>query len=207
MKLKKFISFLLALTLIATTFACGIVANAASYSSSVLQYMLDNHESYPDARYTPESYAVYTAALANAQSVAANSSASAEDINNAVSALAGAEAGLTVINTEYKSAIDVRAASSVVSGKSITIAFKDVASNELSNITLEVTNAVVANEFRLEPDGYYYAIVTSTGATGDVITATITYDCLGETYTSYVNVLTCAEGEHVALIARETAKN
>ena len=77
MKLKKFISFLLALTLIATTFACGIVADAASYSSSVLQYMLDNHESYPDARYTPESYAIYTAALANAQSVAANASASA----------------------------------------------------------------------------------------------------------------------------------
>ena len=214
MKLKKIISFLLALTLIATTFACGIVADAASYSSSVLQYMLDNHESYPDARYTPESYAIYTAALANAQSVAANASASADDINNAVSALAGAEAGLTVINTEYVSAVDVRAASSVVSGKSVTIAFKDVASNELSNITMDVTNAVVANEFRLEPDGYYYANVTSTGATGDVITVEITYDCLGVTYKTYVNVLTCAEGEHVALksqlgalIARETAKN
>ncbi len=215
MKLKKFISFLLALTLVATTLACGIVvADAASYNGSVLQYMLDNHDSFPEARYTPESYAIYTAALSNAQSVAANPSATADEINNAVSALAGAEAGLTIINAEYKSAIDVRVASSVVSGKSVTIAFKDVASNELSNITLEVTNAVVAAEFTLEADGYYYATVTSTGATGDVITAVITYDCLGATYTSYVNVLTCAEGEHTAiktqlgaLIARETAKN
>lgn len=214
MKLKKFISFLLALTLIFSTLACGIVAGAASYSKTVLQYMLDNHDSFPEARYTPESYAVYTAALANAQSVAANASASAEDISNAASALAGAEAGLTVINTEYKSAVDIRVASSVVSGKSFTIAFKDVASNELSNVTLEVTKAVVASEFRLEPDGYYYATVTSTGATGDVIVATITYEYAGVTYTTYVNVLTCAEGEHVAiktqlaaLIARETAKN
>ena len=214
MKLKKFISFLLALTLIFSTFACGIVAGAASYSNTVLQYMLDNHDSYPEARYTPESYAVYTAALANAQSVAANASASAEDISNAVSALAGAEAGLTVINTEYKSAVDVRAASSVVSGKSYTIAFKDVASNELSNVTLEVTKAVVASEFSLASDGYYYATVTSTGATGDVIVATITYECAGVTYTTYVNTLTCTEGEHTAiksqlgaLIARETAKN
>ncbi len=214
MKLKRFISFLLALTLVFSTLACGIVAGAASYNATVLQYMLNNHDSFPEARYTPESYAVYTAALANAQSVAANSSATAEEINNAVSALAGAEAGLTVINTEYKSAIDVRAASSVVSGKSVTIAFKDVASNELTNITLEVTNAVVAAEFALQDDGYYLATVTSTGATGDVIVATITYECAGVTYTSYVNILTCAEGEHTAvktqlaaLIARETAKN
>lgn len=214
MKLKKFISFLLALTLIFSTLACGIVAGAASYSNTVLQYMLDNHDSFPEARYTPESYAVYTAALANAQSVAANASASAEDINNAVSALAGAEAGLTVINTEYKSAIDIRVASSVVSGKSVTIEFKDVASNELTNITLDVTSAVVASEFALQDNGYYLATVTSTGATGDVIVATITYDCAGVTYTTYVNILTCAEGEHTAvktqlgaLIARETAKN
>lgn len=214
MKLKRIISFLLALTLIFSTLACGIVAGAASYSYTVLQYMLDNHDSFPEARYTPESYAVYTAALANAQSVAANASASAEDINNAVSALAGAEAGLTVINTEYKSAVDVRVASSVVSGKSVTIEIKDVASNELSNITLDVTSAVVASEFALQDNGYYLATVTSTGATGDVIVATITYDCAGVTYTTYVNILTCAEGEHTAvktqlgaLIARETAKN
>lgn len=214
MKLKKFISFLLALTLVFSTLACGIVAGAASYSKTVLQYMLDNHDSFPEARYTPESYAVYTAALANAQSVAANASASAEDISNAASALAGAEAGLTVINAEYKSAVDVRAASSVVSGKSVTIEFKDVASNELSNITLEVTKAVVASEFALQDNGYYAATITSTGATGDVIVATITYEYAGVTYTTYVNILTCAEGEHTAvktqlgaLIARETAKN
>jgi hypothetical protein len=58
MKLKKFISFLLALTLIFSTLACGIVAGAASYSKTVLQYMLDNHDSFPEARYTPESYAI-----------------------------------------------------------------------------------------------------------------------------------------------------
>ena len=215
MKLKKFISFLLALTLIATTFACGItVADAASYSSSVLSYMLANHESYPEARYTPESYAVYTAALNNANAVNGKASATAEEISNAVSALAAAEAGLTVINTEYKSAVDVRAASSVEVGKSVEIAFKDALSNEITNINVVLTNAVFYSEFALREDGYYAATVTSTGATGDVITAEITYDCAGSTYTTYVNVLTCAEGEHTAvknelgaLLARETAKN
>ena len=214
MKLKHLISFLLALTLVFSTLTCGIVADAASYTASVLQYMINNHDSFPEARYTPESYAVYSAALANATSVNSNPSATAEAISNAAASLAAAEAGLTVINTEYVSALDVRAASTVVTGKSVDIAIKDAASNELSNISVELDNAVFASEFALQEDGYYKATVTSTGATGSVVTAVISYECAGKSYTSYVYVLISAEGEHTAVknelgavLAREVAKN
>ncbi len=214
MKLKRLTSFLIALTLVFSTLACGIVADAASYTASVLQYMINNHDSFPEARYTPESYAVYSAALANATFVNSNTSATAEEKANAVTALAAAEAGLTVINTNYASALDIRSASTVVSSKSFDVKFKDAASNELTNIAVELENAVISSNFALQDDGYYTATITSTGATGSVITAKITYECLGVAYTTYVYVLTSADGEHVAvknelgaLLAREMAKN
>lgn len=214
MKLKRFISFLVALTLVFSTLACGIVADAASYSASVLQYMIDNHASYPEARYTPESYAVYTEALANATYVNSNPSATAEDISNAATTLAAAEAGLTIINSNYVSAVDIRSASTVVSSKSFDVKFKDAASNELTNIVLTLDNAVVASDFALKEDGYYTATITSTGATGDVVTVKINYDYAGVTYTVYTYVLISAEGEHTAIknelgavLAREMAKN
>lgn len=214
MKLKKLISFLLALTLVFSTFACGIVADAASYTASVLQYMINNHDSFPEARFTPESYAVYSAALANATSVNSNSSATTEEKSNAAATLAAAEAGLTVINTEYASALDIQVASTVVTGKSVDVKIKDAASNELTNISVELDNAVFASEFALQEDGYYHATLTSTGATGDIVTAIISYECAGKAYTSYVYVLISADGEHTAikselgaLLAREIAKN
>ncbi len=214
MKLKKFISFLLALTLCFSTLACGIVADAASYDASVLQYMINNHASYPEARYTPESYAVYTAALTNAQNVNADSNASAEAISNAAATLAAGEAGLTVINTNYKSALDIRVPSTVESGKSFDIALKDAASNELSNFVVTVSGGVVASEFALQDNGYYLASITSTGITGDVVSVTVAYDCLGVTYTSYIHVLISADGTHTAIkndlgakIVREMALN
>ena len=214
MKLKRFISFLVALTLVFSTLACGIVADAASYTASVLQYMINNHDSFPEARYTPESYAVYAAALANATYVNSNPSATAEAISNAATALAAAEAGLTVINTNYASALDIRSASTVNVSQSVEIKFKDAASKELSNIAVEVENAVIASEFVLKEDGYYTATFTSTGATGSVITIKITYDCEGKTYTAYDYVLAIVDGEHAAiknelgaLLAREMAKN
>ncbi len=214
MKLKRFISFLVALTLVFSTLACGIVADAASYTASVLQYMINNHDSFPEARYTPESYAVYSAALANATFVNSNPSAGAEDISNAVSALAAAEAGLTVIQTEYVPVLDIRSASTVNVSQSVDIAIKDALSNELTNISVELENAVIASEFALQEDGYYKATVTSTGATGSVITAKITYDCAGKTYTAYDYVVASADGAHTAIkselgavLAREMAKN
>ncbi len=214
MKLKKFISFLLALTLCFSTFACGIVAGAASYTATVLQYMLDNHASYPEARYTPESYAIYTAALTNAQNVNANSNASAEDISNAVATLAAGEAALTVINAEYTCALDIRVPSTVESGKSFTVAFKDAASNEITNIVTTVNGGVVASDFTLQDNGYYLATVTSTGITGDAVTVEVSYDLLGAPHVTYFHVLISADGEHTAIkndlgakIAREMAKN
>lgn len=214
MKLKRFISFLVALTLVFSTLACGIVADAASYTASVLQYMINNHSSYPEARYTPESYAVYTAALSNAETVNANSAATAEEISNAVSTLAAGEAGLTNLNTEYASALDIRVASTVPTAKSFTLAIKDAASNELTNITADLDNAVFASEFALQEDGYYLATLTATGATGDVVSAVISYDCAGVTYTSYIYTLISAEAEHTAVksqlgaaLSREMAKN
>ena len=214
MELNKFISFLLALTLVFSTLACGIVADAASYTASVLQYMINNHDSFPEARFTPESYAVYSAALANANSVNSNPSATAEEISNAAATLAAAEAGLTVINTEYNSALDIQIPSTVVTGKSVDIKIKDAASNELTNLAVELNNAVVASEFALQDDGYYHATFTSTGATGDIVTATISYDYAGKSYTTYAYVLISADGEHTAIknelgavLAREMAKN
>lgn len=214
MKLKKFISFLLALTLVFSTFACGIVADAASYNASVLQYMINNHDSFPEARFTPESYAIYTSALANATSVNSNPSATAEEINNAAATLAAAEGGLTVGTAEYHSALDVRVPSTVVTGKSVELKIKDAASNELTEISAELDNAVFASEFALQDDGYYHATLTSTGATGDVVTAKITYECEGIVYTSYIYVLISADDVHTAnknelgaVLAREIAKN
>lgn len=214
MKLKKFISFLLALTLCFSTLACGIVADAASYTASVLQYMLDNHASYPEARYTPESYAIYSAALTNAQNVNANANASAEDISNAASTLAAGESALTVINAEYTCALDIRVPSTVESGKSFTVAFKDAASNEITNIVTTVDGGVVASDFTLQDNGYYLATITSTGITGDAVTVTVSYDLLGAPHVTYFHVLISGDGEHTAVknalgakIAREMAKN
>ena len=214
MKLKKFISFLLALTLCFSTLACGIIADAASYDASVLQYMLNNHASYPEARFTPESYAIYTAALTNAQNVNENPNASAEDICNAVSALAAGEAALTVINSDYTCALDIRVPSTVESGKSFEVAFKDAASNEITNIVTTVTGGVVASDFTQQDNGYYLATITSTGITGDAITVEVSYDLLGAPHVTYFHVLISADGEHTAIksdlgaiIARELAKN
>ncbi len=214
MKLKRIISFLLALTLVFSTLACGIVAGAASYNASVLSYMISNHPTFPEARYTPESYAVYTAALANANTVSQNQNASAEDISNAASTLAAAEAGLTVINTEYKSALDIRVPNTVESGKSFKVYIKDAASNELTNIVTTVDGGVVAAEFAVQDNGYYVADITSTGITGNMITITVAYECAGKAYTTNLYVLVSAEGTHTAiktqlgaLIAREMASN
>lgn len=214
MKLKKFISFLLALTLCFSTLACGIVADAASYNATVLQYMLDNHDSYPEARFTPESYAIYTAALTNAQNVNENPNASAEDISNAVSALAAGEAALTVINSDYTCALDIRVPSVVESGKSFEVAFKDAASNEITNIVTTVNGGVVASDFIKQDNGYYLASITSTGITGNAVTVEVSYDLLGAPHVTYFHVLISADGEHTAIkndlgakIARELAKN
>ncbi len=216
MKMKRFISLLLALTLVFGSLQamCGFAASAINYDATVLSYMIENPTSYRADRYTEDSFAFYTAAFAAAEAVNSNPDATAAEINAAVADLAAAEAALTYVGTPYHSALNLRTPDAVVLAQTAEFKFKDAMSNELSNITVTAEYANITN-FVLEEDGFYTATVTATGATGSTATITVSYDLAGETYTfkSYFMVVATAPASTTnkaqlgALLALENARN
>lgn len=216
MKIKRFISLLLVLTLVfgSVQAMCGFAANAIYYDATVLDYMIQNPTSYRQDRYTEESYAFYTAAFAAAEAVNSNSSATADEINAAVADLAAAEAALTYVGVDYHSALNLRVPDAIPLAQTAEIKFKDAMSNELTDITATAEFANIT-DFALTEDGFYTATVTATGATGTTATVTVSYT-LGEasyTFNAYFTVSetstasTTNKAKLGALLALENARN
>lgn len=203
MKVKKFISILLTLILVLSTvqLSIGMIASAITYDGSVLGYMLENYDYYREDRYKVNTYANYTAALAAANTVAASTVATDAQCNDAALNLASAEAGLTLLDAPYKSKLNFRCDNTVLSGESTTIRFRDEFNNELTDISIEAENATVGDAV-FGADNYYSAVVTATGATGSLITLTVTYTYDSVVYTSRMFMLIAADGTAPSGISR-----
>lgn len=207
MKIKRFISMLLVLTMVFATMQamCGFAANALVYNSSVLNYYINNAPTYREDLYTQETYLNYVAVLEAAKTVNSNTSATADEINAAVADLAAAEAALTKAGASYHSALNLRVPNAISLAAGDVIKFKDALSKEVTNITVTAEYANVGS-FQLGEDGFYTAPVTATGATGSTATVTVTYDCNGETYTFNVHFMVVTEGQSTANKAALGAK-
>lgn len=215
MRIKKFISVLLVLTLVLGTLqsVSGFAASALTYESSVLDYMIKNSPTYREDRYTEDSYNFYTSTFTAVNAVNQKADATADEINAAVADLAAAEAALTYKAVEYHSALNLRVPNSAILAETVQVKFKDARNNTLENITAIGTNANVG-EFAIAADGFYTADATITGATGDMATITVSYELAGRSYTFYMHILVVAPGESTAnkralgaALARENAMN
>lgn len=216
MRIKKIISVLLALTLVFGTIQSvfGFAASALVYDSSVLNYMINNHESYRQDRYTEDSYQFYTQTLAEATAVNQKSNATAEEINTAIVKLAAAEGQLTYLNTDYKSALELYVPNTALLAETVQVKFKDARGNSLTDIKVVSTDGANVGEFGITADASYAADVTITGATGSTASITVSYVCNERTYTfnMYILVVTAAASSTNkaalgAKLAREFALN
>lgn len=216
MRIKKIISVLLALTLVFGTLQSvfGFAANALVYDSNVLNYMIENHESYREDRYTEDSYLFYTQTLAEVTQVNSNTAATADEINAAVAKLAAAEAQLTYLTAEYRSALELYVPNTALLAETVQVKFKDARGNSLTDIQVVSTEGANVGEFGITEDAYYAADVSITGATGSTATITVSYVCNERTYTfnMYILVVTAAESTTNkaalgAALAREYALN
>lgn len=216
MRIKKIISVLLALTLVFGTIQSvfGFAANAVVYDSTVLDYMIDNHEAYRQDRYTEDSWQFYQDTLAAVTAVNSRTDATADEINAAVADLAAAEAALTYLANPYKSALNLRVPNTAVLASTVQVKFKDARGYTLTNIQVVASDGADVGEFAIGPDAFYTSDVVITGATGTTVSITVSYELEGETYTFNMYILVAASAKSTAnkaqlgaLLARETALN
>lgn len=216
MRIKKIISVLLALTLVFGTIQSvfGFSANAVVYDSTVLNYMINNHEAYRQDRYTEDSWQFYLDTLAAVTAVNEKADATADEINAAVADLAAAEAALTYLAKPYKSALNLRVPDTAILAQTVQVKFKDARGNSLTNIQVVEAEGADVGEFAIGPDAFYTSDVVITGATGTTVSIKVSYDLEGVTYTFNMYILVSATAKSAAnkaqlgaLIARETALN
>ncbi len=215
MKNKKILSAVMALTMLLCSVQIGLggIAGAVGFDSSLLSYMIANHDYFREDRYTEATYANYTSVLAQVTAVSTNGSATAEEIANAAADLAAAEAALTYRAAAYTSKLNIRLPLTANNGETVTLKFKDALGSALTDVAVAVKGGTAAAVV-LGEDGFYAADITVTAETGATVSATITYTYDGREYTSTVTILVAAQGADVAdknalgaVYLREMAKN